>query len=311
MSDLLRQSLLDASEHAGLRRVATSWPVARKIAMRFVAGETLEDGLAATRRLATRGRSVTLDYLGEAVTDEAQARGAAKVIVEALDRIGEEGLPAGVSVKPTQLGLVLSGDLCRELLAEVAAAAFRVDAHVTLDMEDSEVTEATVALVEDLRRQGHTHVGCAVQAYLRRTRADVARLTEAGASLRLTKGAYAEPPQLAYQDRLSVDRSFDDLAAWLLAHGHYPRLATHDHRLITRARHHAADARRSRDDFEFQLLYGIREPLQEQLVRDGYRVRVYVPFGSEWYPYFVRRLAERPANLLFFLRALVSQPTGA
>ncbi len=303
---MLREVLLQASEHPGLRRVVTGWGVPRRLALRFVAGERLEDGLAATRRLAARSRSVTLDYLGESVTDAAQARAAAKVVVEALDRIGEEGLPAGVSVKPTQLGLGLDDALCRELVGEVAAAAARVGAHVTLDMEGSDVTEATVALVEDLRAGG-ADVGCAVQAYLYRTPDDVRRLTAAGASIRLTKGAYAEPAILAHQDRLSVDRAFDDLARWLLAHGHHPRIATHDHRLVARTLTHARDLGRGPDDFEFQLLYGVREPLQDQLVRAGQRVRVYVPFGDQWYPYLVRRLAERPANLVFFLRALAAR----
>jgi len=209
-------------------------------------------------------------------------------------------------VKPTQLGLGRDEALCRELLAEVAAAAGRVGAHVTLDMEDSAVTEPTVALVEDLRSAGHD-VGCAVQAYLHRTPSDVRRLTAAGASIRLTKGAYAEPPILAHQDRLGVDRAFDDLAAWLLEQGAYPRIATHDHRLVARARGHARRLGRTPDRYEFQLLYGVREPLQDELVRAGEQVRVYVPFGDQWYPYFMRRLAERPANLAFFVRALATR----
>jgi proline dehydrogenase len=314
---MLRALLLAASENATLRRIATGWAPLRRLALHFVAGETLAEGLEAARRLAGRGRSVTLDYLGESVTEASQARAAAKVIVETLARIGEEDLPAGISVKPSQLGLGLDDDagdagagLCRELLGEIAAAAQRVGAHVTLDMEGSDATEATVALVEDLRAAGHGQVGCAVQSYLRRTPADVQRLTAAGASLRLTKGAYAEPPEVAFQDKLVVDRAYDQLAVWLLANGVYPRLATHDHRLVARARAHAATLGLTPDAFEFQLLYGVREPLQEALVRDGYRVRVYVPFGEQWYPYFVRRLAERPANVLFFLRALAAPVLG-
>ncbi|MDQ3974319.1 MAG: proline dehydrogenase family protein, partial [Actinomycetota bacterium] len=174
----------------------------------------------------------------------------------------------------------------------------------TLDMEASDVTEVTVALVERLLAAGHRDVGCALQAYLRRTPGDVERLSALGASLRLCKGAYAEPPAVAHQRRAEVDASFATLADWLLEHGSYPRLATHDDRLVDRARNTAARLGRGRDDFEFQMLYGVRPRLQDALVRDGYRLRVYVPFGDQWYPYFMRRLAERPANLVFFLRAL-------
>ena len=308
MSAGLRPLLLAASTNPTLRRELTHrrWP--RDLALRFVAGETLEDGLSAARRLAAQGKAVTLDYLGESVTQEHEARRAAEVVLATLSRLSGEGLPAGVSVKPTQMGLGLPGDpdgrLCRELLRTIAAEAERRGAHVTLDMEDSTVTEQTVALVEDLIAEGHRNVGCAVQSYLRRTRADVARLSAVGASLRLCKGTYDEPSELAYTCAVEVDASFDDCAAALLADGTFPRIATHDHRLIARVKGHAARLGVSPRDFEFQMLYGVRTPLQDALLRDGHRLRVYVPFGDQWYPYFMRRLAERPANLLFFLRAL-------
>jgi len=304
----LRPLLLAASTNATLRRELTGrrWP--RALALRFVAGETLEDGLSAARGLAAQGRSVTMDYLGESVTRERDARRAADVVLATLAGLAAEGLPGGVSVKPTQMGLGLPGDpdghLCRELLRTIASEAERRGAHVTLDMENSAVTEQTVALVEDLIAEGHGNVGCAVQSYLRRTRADVARLSAVGASLRLCKGTYDEPADLAYQSDIEVDASFDDCAAALLAGGTFPRIATHDHRLIARVKRHAGRLGVSPRDFEFQMLYGIRTPLQHELVREGYRLRVYVPFGEQWYPYFMRRLAERPANLVFFLRAL-------
>jgi proline dehydrogenase len=174
-------------------------------------------------------------------------------------------------------------------------------------MEDSEVTEATIALVEQLQVAGHSYVGCAVQSYLHRTLGDVQRLSTAGASLRLCKGAYAEPAEIAYQSRDQVDAAYARCADYLLQNGHYPRFATHDHRLIAYIRRSAAAAGRRKDDFEFQMLYGIRTKLQDELVAAGYPVRVYVPFGEQWYPYFMRRLAERPANVAFFLRALVSR----
>jgi proline dehydrogenase len=306
---MLRTLLIKASQSGRLEQEVTGRRLSRNLALRYVAGETLDQGLETTRVVARSGRSVTLDYLGESVTTEAEARSALAVVTTAVERIGEEGLPAGISVKPTQLGLSFAPDLCRELLGELAAAVDALpggddDAHLTLDMEGSDVTEATVALVEDLRRAGHTRVGCAVQSYLHRTLADVERLSGAGASLRLCKGAYAEPAAIAYQDRWEVDRSYAACADVLLAKGTYPRFATHDDALIAHIQNRAQQLGVGRDAFELQMLYGVRTSLQESLVRDGYRVRVYVPFGDQWYRYFMRRLAERPANLVFFLRSL-------
>lgn len=300
----LRTALIRASESDTLRRQVSSRPLTRRLALRYVAGETLEDGLAVTRRLCAEGKTVTLDYVGESVREADEARAACKVYLEALDRVGAEGLDCGVSVKPTQMGIELSEGLCLELLGEIVAAAERIGVHVTLDMEGSDLTEATVRLVEQLHAAGHTDVGCALQAYLQRTRADVERLSRIGASVRLCKGAYAEPATIAYQRRIDVDRNYARCAAYLLEHGTYPRLATHDERLIARARYDADRLGRSPDEYEFQMLYGVRPSLQDRLVAEGHRVRVYVPFGSEWYAYFVRRIAERPANVLFFLRSL-------
>jgi proline dehydrogenase len=301
---LLRTLLIKASESAALRRQIMSRRLSRDLAMRYVAGDALEDGLRVATELAARGKTATLDFLGESVTDADEARSAAKAYLEALGRIGELGLECGVSVKPTQMGLNVDEALCADLLTDIAVAAESIGVHVTLDMEGSDVTEATVALVERLRARTGADVGCAVQSYLRRTRADVERLSAVGASLRLCKGAYAEPAAVAYQDKADVDASFAGCAATLLALGTYPRFATHDDRLITLIRDVAARLEVPRDAFEFQMLHGVRPSLQDALVRDGYRVRVYVPYGDQWYPYFMRRLAERPANLLFFLRSL-------
>jgi proline dehydrogenase len=301
---VLRTALIRASESSFLRKQVMSRGLSRKVALRFVAGETLEEGLAVSRRLVAQGRTVTFDYLGESVTTADEARAAAKTIVEAVDRLGELALPAGISVKPTQLGMLLSTELAEELVDEIAAATDRHGQHLTLDMEGSDVTEDTVRLVEKLRADGRRDVGCAVQSYLRRTRDDVERLSGAGATLRLCKGAYAEPESVAFQDKAEVDVSFSECAAYLLEHGTYPRIATHDDRLIAFVKRTADRLGRTRDDFEFQMLYGVRPSLQDALVRQGYRLRVYVPFGDQWYPYFMRRLAERPANLAFFLRAL-------
>ena len=302
---MVRALLIKASESDSLRRQIVGRSLTRDIAMRFVAGDTLDEGMAASRQLAREGKTVTLDYLGESVSAEAEARAAAKAYLEAMTRLEDEGLPAGVSIKPTQMGLGFNDELCVELLGEIAAAGEGCAEHVTLDMEGSDVTEATVALVERLQAAGHRHVGCAVQSYLHRTQADVARLSAAGASLRLCKGAYAEPGDIAYQARDQVDASYARCAEYLLREGHYPRFATHDHRLIRHICKLARTLGKPPTSFEFQMLYGVRPALQDQLVTDGYRVRVYVPYGDQWYPYFMRRLAERPANVVFFLRALL------
>ena len=303
----MRTLLIKASESKALRRQIMSRRITRDIAMRFVAGDTLDDGMAVARDLVDQRKTVTMDYLGESVTGEDEARAAAKAYIEAAARLGEEGLPAGVSVKPSQMGMLFSHDLCVELLTEIAIAGERTCEHLTLDMEGSDVTEATVALVEQLQASGHRFVGCAVQSYLHRTLDDVQRLTAAGASLRLCKGAYAEPSEVAYQGRDQVDAHYARCADFLLAEGHYPRFATHDHRLIHYISRKAKELGRDRHTFEFQMLYGVRTQLQDELVAQGYRLRVYVPYGDQWYPYFMRRLAERPANVAFFLRALVGR----
>ena len=303
----MRTLLIKASESEALKRQIVTRRITHDIAMRFVAGTTLDEGLAVSKALVKRGKSVTLDYLGESVTGEADARAAAKAYVEATARLGEAGLPAGVSVKPSQMGMLFSHDLCVELLSEIAAAGEDTCDHVTLDMEGSDVTEPTVALVEQLQAAGHHYVGCAVQSYLHRTFDDVQRLSKIGASMRLCKGAYAEPAEVAYQSRNAVDTSYATCADYLLREGTYPRFATHDHRLISYIARSAEKAGRGKDEFEFQMLYGIRTQLQDELTADGYQCRIYVPYGDQWYPYFMRRLAERPANVAFFLRALVGR----
>ena len=300
----LRRTLIAAGRNRFLERQATTRALPRRIAMRFIAGETLEDGLAAVRAIAAEGKTTTLDFLGEAVTGPDDARAAQRTILEAAACIAEESLPTSLSVKPTQMGLAFDADLAHKLVSQIAAST---DTRVNLDMEGSNVTEATVALCERLRADGYSNVGCAVQAYLRRIQHDIERLTAAGASLRLTKGAYDEPPHIAFQTSREVDESFARCADWLLANGHYPRIATHDDVLIERVKRTVARLGLSPDDFEFQMLHGVRRDLQDRLVAAGWRLRVYVPFGKQWYPYFMRRIAERPANLVFFLRAV----TGA
>jgi proline dehydrogenase len=304
---VLRRVLVAASRSEHLRRVATDVPLTRNVAQRFVAGETLDEALAVTRTLNDKRLSVTLDYLGESVRDEALARRSADVYLEALKRIDDGALDCSVSVKPTQLGLDVSVDLCEELVATVCAEAERVGTHVTIDMEGSDHTQPTVDLVVRLRDAGHGNVGCAVQTYLHRTLDDVRLLTGRGASLRICKGAYAEPDDIAYQGGDEIDDNYVRCAELVLAGETFGRFATHDHRIIGRVRNLARRYQIGPERYEFQMLYGVREPLQQELVRRGERVRIYVPFGDEWYPYLTRRLAERPANLLFFLRALAGR----
>lgn len=301
---MVSRLLVRASQNRRLEAFATGNPVARRVARRFVAGERLDEGIEAARRLADADRLVSLDLVGEHVSDVADARRAAEGYRTVLDAIERTGLPAGISVKPSQLGSLFDPGTCADLLRDLAKDAARVGAHLTLDMEDRHTTETTVRLVEDLQADGHDHVGCAVQAYLHRTPDDIRRLSAVGASVRLCKGAYAEPERVAYQRKHEVDDAYRRCATLLLERGTYPRFATHDHHMIGHVRRTARELGRQPGDYEFQLLYGVRTDLQQRLVDLGERVCIYVPFGDAWYAYFVRRLAERPANLLFMLRAL-------
>lgn len=295
---MLRRTLLAASTNDQLRRFAETNALAQKQARRFVAGETLDEGLAEAARLVEDGRLVSLDRVGEEVEGREDAERAAKAYREAIDRLPSGGA-VGLSIKPTQVGLRVDRGFCLDLLDELASAAGGIGAHVTLDMEDHTTTEDTVWLVEQLQERGRDGVGCAIQAYLHRTPDDLERLMAVGASLRLCKGAYVESEEHALQDRAAVRAAYLTQAQRLLEHGEYPRFATHDDVIISELE------RTDREDVEFQLLHGVRTPLQAELVERGRNVLVYLPYGTEWYPYFVRRMAERPANLFLFLRALV------
>lgn len=304
---MLRQALLLASRSDVLRRVASDAPLTRGVAARFVAGETLDDALGVVEELNERGLVATLDHLGEAVHDGRLAVAAADAYIEALDRLESDRLDSSISVKLTQLGLDVSPDLCFEQVRRVCARAAEAARHVTVDMEGSDHTQATLDLLDRLLDDGFTDVGCALQSYLHRTVEDTRRLTARGASLRLCKGAYAEGEDIAYQDDSDISSSYLRAAEIVLRSGVYARFATHDDRLISRVRNLAVRHQVPVEAYEFQMLYGVREPLQRDLLDAGHRVRIYVPYGSEWYPYLVRRLAERPANLTFFLRALAGR----
>ncbi|HET7828442.1 MAG TPA: proline dehydrogenase family protein [Candidatus Limnocylindrales bacterium] len=301
----MRSTLLTLSHRRSLGRLATRIPVTRPMVRRFVAGESLDEALPAIERLRGQGLGTTVDVLGESVTAEAAALAARDSYLELLDALAVRELDRNVSLKPSQMGLKVDEGLARENIAAIVARAVATGAFVRIDMEDSPYTDRTLALWRELRpvdRSGGADVGVVLQAALRRTEADVDELIAARGRVRLCKGAYKEPESAAFQAKADVDAAYERLMIRLLHEGTYPALATHDVRLINRAVEVARADGIGRDAFEFQMLYGVRRDLQEQLVRAGWRVRVYVPFGGQWYPYFMRRLAERPANVSFLLR---------
>jgi proline dehydrogenase len=299
---MLREFLLTLSRNAAARDAAIHSRILRPAVRRFVAGESLADGVAAVQTLNGAGIEATLDILGESTATEDDARRAARAYLEMLNAIFHRGLRAHVSLKLSQLGLDLSPDLAAELLEGIARTAAGVGTFVRLDMEDSDRLPPTLALFDRVWDRGTRNVGIALQAYLYRTPDDVERYVSRSVRIRLCKGAYAEPPALAYPKKADVDAAYARLSERLLSSGIDHALATHDERLIEHAKAFAARRGIARDSFEFQFLYGIRRDLQQALVAEGYRVRVYVPFGTHWYPYFMRRLAERPANVLFLAR---------
>lgn len=297
---MLRSTFLYLSNQPRVFRFVRNNGMAKRFANRFVAGETLDAALTAVRALNARGISVSLDLLGESVTNEREARAARDDYLHILDEVHRHALDANVSVKLTAMGLDISEDLCVAIVQEVLARAQRYGTFVRLDMESSAYTDRTLRLFEErLFPSYKNHVGIVLQSYLYRTHADVERAIQLRCRVRLCKGAYKEPASVAYPDKKDVDTSYVKCMRDLLQRGNYPGLATHDAALIDEAKRFVKTNGISPDRFEFQMLYGVRRDLQEKLVRQGYRMRVYVPFGTQWYPYLMRRLAERPANLAF------------
>ena len=278
--------------------------LARRLAARFVAGDTWADGLEAGRRINREGIAVTFDRLGESVTSLAEAETSRDEYMRVLAEISDHHLDANVSIKLTQFGMDISEQACRANVEQLVRKARDLNSFVRIDMESSEYTERTLRLVNDMHAQYKT-VGTVIQAYLRRSEKDIENLCAQGIRVRLCKGAYLEPAEVAFQAKSDVDRNFVHLMRILLAAGTYPAIATHDEKIIQNAKDFANTRQLSRDSFEFQMLYGIRRDLQRKLVAEGYRLRLYVPFGKAWYPYFMRRLAERPANVLFLARNLL------
>jgi proline dehydrogenase len=315
---MLRSFLIYLSKASWARRLTTALPFARRTARRFVAGETIEAALQAVTELNQNGMLATLDLLGEHTTDEAAANDARLQIQQLLTRLAQSGLRSNVSIKLTQIGLKLDEALCAQHLKAILDAARAHDLFVRIDMEESASVDATLRLYRQMRAAGYNNVGAVIQSALYRSDGDVMSLLEEGARIRLVKGAYMEPPEVAYAAKQDVDEAFDRLADLMLHataakvergnNGAWPPIAaigTHDGKRVDFAKQHAGEIGLAKEDVEFQMLYGIRRELQNQLVKQGYPVRVYVPFGREWYPYFMRRLAERPANLWFFLSSLV------
>lgn len=297
---MLRSSLLFLSRQQRIFDLIRNVGVARQMASRFVAGETITTALDAVAQLNAKGIAASLDLLGESVHSEAEARATGRHYLELLDRIAEHRLDANVSVKLTALGQDISDDLGVEVVREVIARAKQYGSFVRLDMESSAYTDRTLDTFERSLYPGfEDHVGIVLQSALRRTLDDVARANRLQCRVRICKGAYLEPPAVAFPDKADVDRNYVAAMHQLLEHGRYPGIATHDEVIIAEAKRVAAARGIAPDRFEFQMLYGVRRDLQEQLVREGYRMRVYVPFGSQWYPYLMRRLAERPANIAF------------
>jgi len=305
---MLRGTLLWLSRRRALLHFVTRRSLPRAFARRFVAGETLDDAVAAVRAVNARGMPATLDLLGESVTSTAESVAARDQIVRIVDRIAATGLDANVSVKLTQLGLDVDPEACRANMLAILERAARHGIFVRVDMEGSPYTERTLRLFrEHLHPEFGGLVGVVIQTMLRRSDRDVEDLIRMGARVRLVKGAYAESHQIAYPDKRDVDAAFARQVERLLDAGCYPAFATHDEHLIAATRQYAGGRGYGPERFEFQMLYGVRRDLQERLRAEGYRIRVYVPFGTHWYPYFMRRLAERPANVAFITGSLLRE----
>jgi proline dehydrogenase len=306
---VLRAGFISLSENRWLRTLAERSSLGRRISARFIAGTQVKDALRVTATVNQSGPSVSVDNLGENVTTAEEARASAQLYHQLLDQIAERKLNANVSLKLTHMGFDVDEKLARDLVAGLVqkAAAMTPPNFVRVDMEGSVYTQRTLDFVHELHRLPGNQgcVGAVIQSYMRRAEKDIEKLLSDGIRIRLCKGAYKEPPQIAFPQKSEVDANYVKLMKVLLKSGIYHGLATHDENIIDQAKSFATREQISRDSFEFQMLYGIRRDLQQRLVREGWRMRVYVPFGTEWYPYFMRRLAERPANVLFVARNLL------
>jgi proline dehydrogenase len=306
---VLRALFISLSESRSLRAAAEKSAIGQRLSSRFVAGTQVDDVLRVASRLNQKGITVSVDNLGENVTNMEEARASAQLYHQLLDQIAVHKLEANVSLKLTHMGLDVDENLARELVTGLVqkVASMTPPNFVRVDMEGSPYTQRTLDFVHELHRMpGHAgHVGTVIQSYMLRAEADVTSLLADGIRIRLCKGAYKEPPEIAFQKKSEVDANYIKLMKTLLKSGIYHGLATHDENIINATKAFATEERIPRDAFEFQMLHGIRRDLQTSLVRDGWRMRVYIPFGTEWYPYFMRRLAERPANVFFIAKNML------
>jgi proline dehydrogenase len=304
---MFRSIFIALSESKILRAIAERSRIGRRLSSRFVAGMTVEDALTATAATTALGMSVSVDNLGENVTNLAEAEESAALYHEMLDQIAARKLNANVSMKLTHMGLDVDEKASREITSKLVEHAARIENFVRIDMEGSPYTEKTLQVVRELhRRPGHSgRVGAVIQSYLFRSEKDVETLCAEKVRIRLCKGAYKEPPEIAFQKKEDVDANFVNLMKMLLKSGTYHGIATHDPKMIDATIAFASTEKIAANQFEFQMLYGVRRDLQQKLVREGWRMRVYIPFGTEWYPYLMRRLAERPANAVFILKNLL------
>lgn len=303
---MLRNTLIFLSESKAAKAVITKTPL-RRMSKRFVPGEKVEDFLRAAVEANGQELEVTGNYLGESEHDERTAQDAVDAYLQILDGIVEQGVKGNISVKPTQVGLEIGKEFYKGNLRQLLDRAKKAEVFIRWDMESSDWTQATLDPFEELWAEGYRNMGIVLQSYLKRTMADAKRLNELGVRVRLCKGAYAEPPEVAFQERDEVDDNFIEVSKALLLDGVYPALATHDDAIIDTMKAFASKNGIGPEQFEFQMLHGVRRDLQQQLRREGYNVRVYVPFGISWYPYLMRRLAERPANMLFFVGSVVQE----
>lgn len=302
MEQMLRSVLLSLAKNKSANRMAKRYGL-HLGAQRFVSGETIDSAVEAIRRLNAEGMSVTLDHLGEFVNDQLEAKESADVCVRTLDAIHVAGVNATLSVKMTQLGLDIDKDLCVENMRRILGEASSLGLRVNIDMEDFSRCQVTLDLYDQLRAD-FDNVDIVVQAYLYRSLEDITRLAQAGAHVRIVKGAYKEPPSVAFPDKADVDRNYLKMAETMLHSSGFTAIATHDERIIEHCKLFIGKHQIPKEKYEFQMLYGIRTDMQKHLVQEGYPVRVYVPYGDDWYGYFMRRLAERPANVAFVMRGM-------
>lgn len=309
---MLRSALLYLSNQQQVFRFVRKNRLAKSFANRFVAGETLTTACDAVEKLNARGITASLDLLGESVRNESEARAAGREYLAMLDTIHGRKLDANVSVKLTAMGLDVSEELCTRIMQDILDRAAKYGSFVRLDMEGSAYTQRTLDLFEHrLFPAYREHVGIVLQSYLYRTFADVEHSNRIGARVRICKGAYKEPDTVAYAEKREVDQNYIKCMRELMVNGNYPGIATHDEAIVREAKRFAKERSIDSSRYEFQMLYGVRRDLQDQLVRDGYRMRVYVPFGTQWYPYLMRRLAERPANLAFVTGNVIKEMVGS